>query len=68
MSDDVINPFDDDSQEFLVLKNAQAQHSLWPLFAAVPAGWEVAAGPLPRAACVDYLNATWTDIRPLAAH
>ena len=67
MNDDAINPFDDDSQAFLVLKNALAQYSLWPLFAAVPPGWEVTAGPLPRAACVDYLNATWTDIRPLPA-
>lgn len=65
MNDDAINPFDDDSQDFLVLKNVLAQYSLWPLFAAVPAGWEVAAGPLPRAACIAWLNASWTDIRPL---
>lgn len=66
MSIEQLNPFDDESQPFLVLANAQAQHSLWPTFAAVPAGWQVVLGPDSRAACVDWLERNWTDIRPLA--
>ncbi|QNM94857.1 MbtH family protein [Chitinimonas koreensis] len=66
MSTEQLNPFDDESQPFLVLANAQQQHSLWPTFAAVPAGWRVVLGPDSRAACVDWLERNWTDIRPLA--
>ncbi len=58
------NPFDDESGEFYVLVNDEGQHSLWPTFADVPAGWTVAHGPSPRAACIDYVEANWTDMRP----
>lgn len=67
MNTDQQNPFDDDSQSFLVLVNAEEQHSLWPAFAAVPAGWQPVLGPDTRAACVAYLGARWTDIRPRSA-
>ncbi|MEU6753945.1 MbtH family protein, partial [Spirillospora sp. NPDC046719] len=33
------NPFDDPDGTFLVLVNAEGQHSLWPEFADVPSGW-----------------------------
>ena len=35
------NPFDDTEGTFLVLVNEEGQHSLWPAFAEVPAGWTV---------------------------
>lgn len=38
------DPGDDDEPSHLVLVNAAGEHSLWPAFAAVPAGWE-ATGP-----------------------
>ena len=59
-----INPFDDDDGSFLVLVNDEEQHSLWPTFADVPAGWRVAYGEADRAACLDYIEQNWTDIRP----
>jgi MbtH protein len=37
-----VNPFDDPDGEFLVLVNAERQQSLWPAFAEVPQGWDVA--------------------------
>lgn len=58
------NPFDDDSIEHRVLVNDEGQHSLWPGFAEVPAGWTVVHGPASRAACVEYVEANWTDMRP----
>lgn len=58
------NPFDVQDGTFSVLVNAEGQHSLWPAFAGVPAGWTVAHGPTGRAACLDYVNANWTDLRP----
>jgi uncharacterized protein YbdZ (MbtH family) len=59
-----INPFDDDNGSFLVLVNEEEQHSLWPTFADVPAGWRVAYGEADRAACLDYIEQNWSDIRP----
>ena len=58
------NPFDDDSIEHLVLVNDENQHSLWPAFAEVPAGWTVVHGPANRQACVQYVDEHWTDMRP----
>ncbi len=59
-----VNPFDDDSGSFFVLVNDEEQHSLWPAFADVPAGWRVVYGEADRAACLDYIEQNWTDIRP----
>ena len=36
------NPFDDEDGRFYVLVNDEDQHSLWPTFSEVPAGWRVA--------------------------
>ena len=59
-----INPFDDENAGFFVLINDEEQHSLWPLFADIPTGWRVVYGDAPRAACLDYIEQNWTDIRP----
>ncbi|RZQ64699.1 MbtH family protein [Amycolatopsis suaedae] len=58
------NPFDDADGTFLVLVNDEGQHSLWPEFAAVPAGWTTVFGPCPKQECLDYVEANWTDLRP----
>lgn len=57
------NPFDDDVA-FRVLRNDEDQHSLWPEFAPVPAGWRVVHGPDGRTACLAYVEENWTDLRP----
>ncbi|WP_019877624.1 MbtH family protein [Sporichthya polymorpha] len=58
------NPFDNPDGTFLVLVNDEGQHSLWPDFVDVPAGWETRFGPDTRAACLDYVERSWTDMRP----
>jgi MbtH protein len=58
------NPFDDPDGVFLVLRNDEWQYSLWPQFAEVPAGWEAVNGPAGRAECLQYIETTWTDMRP----
>jgi MbtH protein len=58
------NPFDDDQHHFRVLTNHEGQHSLWPSFAQIPAGWEPVFGPDARAACLDYVEQHWQDLRP----
>ncbi|MGW1774913.1 MbtH family protein [Streptomyces sp. NPDC002104] len=60
------NPFDDADGSFLVLVNDEGQHSLWPGSVDVPAGWTVTFGAAGRASCVEHINTTWTDMRPLS--
>ncbi|MEV0696795.1 MbtH family protein [Saccharopolyspora sp. NPDC050389] len=58
------NPFDDENGKFLVLVNDENQHSLWPSFVDVPAGWRVVHPEDTRQACLEYIEANWTDLRP----
>jgi MbtH protein len=58
------NPFDDEDGTFFVLVNDEEQHSLWPSFAEVPAGWRVVYGEAARGKCMDYVEQNWPDIRP----
>lgn len=58
------NPFDDEDGRFLVLRNDEGQYSLWPSFIDVPAGWHVAHEEDSRAACLQYIEDNWTDMRP----
>jgi len=60
----VTNPFEDADGRYLVLVNAEGQHSLWPAFLAVPAGWDHAFGEASRQECLDYTNEHWVDMRP----
>lgn len=59
-----VNPFDDPDGEFLVLVNAEGQHSLWPTFAAVPDGWTVVLSATDRTLALEYVNTHWSDMRP----
>ncbi|MCX5605583.1 MbtH family protein [Streptomyces phaeochromogenes] len=57
-------PFEDQDAAYHVLVNEEGQHSLWPAFADVPAGWTVVLHQAGRQACIDYVNTHWTDMRP----
>lgn len=58
------NPFDDPDGTFHVLVNDEGQHSLWPAFAQVPAGWTAVMESSARDACLAYIEEHWTDLRP----
>jgi len=58
------NPFEDENGTFLVLVNAENQHSLWPSTVDVPAGWRTVHGEDTRAACLEYVETHWIDLRP----
>ncbi|MEU6918979.1 MbtH family protein [Streptomyces olindensis] len=60
------NPFENDEASYFVLVNDEGQHSLWPAFAEIPAGWRTAHGEDTRAACLAYVEENWTDMRPLS--
>jgi uncharacterized protein YbdZ (MbtH family) len=58
------NPFDNEDGMFQVLVNEENQHSLWPVGIAVPNGWLVVHEADTRAACLEYVETHWTDLRP----
>ncbi|MFI7386426.1 MbtH family protein [Streptomyces sp. NPDC049813] len=58
------NPFDNDEGRFFVLVNDEEQHSIWPTFADVPAGWRVVFGESGRQECLTYVEENWLDLRP----
>jgi MbtH protein len=58
------NPFEDESGTFHVLINDEGQYSLWPSFVDVPGGWTIVRNSESRAACLEYIDRHWTDMRP----
>lgn len=58
------NPFEEPDAKYLVLVNEEGQHSLWPVFADVPDGWEVIFGEDGRQECLDFIEKSWSDMRP----
>jgi MbtH protein len=61
---DMTNPFEDENGIYHVLINEEGQHSLWPSFVEVPKGWVIIHESDSRAACLDFINRNWTDMRP----
>ncbi|SDM34577.1 MbtH family protein [Allokutzneria albata] len=60
------NPFENTETPYLVLTNAEAQHSLWPAHIATPSGWTRVHGPDGRDECTSYVERNWTDLRPMS--
>jgi len=58
------NPFEDENGEYLVLVNHENQHSLWPAFREIPAGWTAVGPKGKRKECLDWIESNWTDMRP----
>ncbi|PRY34538.1 MbtH family protein [Umezawaea tangerina] len=59
-----VNPFEQEDGVYLVLVNAERQHSLWPAAIEIPSGWTAVHGEGTRQACLDYVETHWTDLRP----
>jgi len=60
----VANPFEDENGTYHVLINEEGQHSLWPSFIEVPNGWTIILKSETRAACLEFIERNWTDMRP----
>jgi MbtH protein len=56
----------EETWEWKVLANAEEQHSLWPAHRPVPAGWMERGLFETRQEALDYVDAHWTDLRPLS--
>jgi MbtH protein len=60
------NPFEDESATYLVVVNHEGQYSLWPTFRALPQGWTAVNLAAGREECLDWIEAHWTDMRPIS--
>jgi MbtH protein len=60
----MINPFEDDNAEYLVLVNDEGQYSLWPCFRESPAGWMSVGTRGKRSECLAWIEQNWIDMRP----
>jgi MbtH protein len=58
------SPFDDPAGMFVVLVNGEGQYSLWPAFADIPPGWDLAKVASSRDDCLAHIEEHWTDMRP----
>jgi MbtH protein len=57
---------DDDGRRYQVVINSEEQYSIWPAESPRPAGWRPAGPAGDRQACLDYIAAAWSDLRPLS--
>jgi MbtH protein len=51
---------------YVVVVNHEEQYSIWPDYKAIPAGWKAVGRGGPKQVCLDYINDTWIDMRPLS--
>lgn len=58
--------FDREDAVYKVLVNGEEQYSLWPDYKEVPAGWREVGPRGNKADCLAYVEANWTDMRPLS--
>jgi MbtH protein len=58
------NPFEDENGIYHVLINDEGQYSLWPSFKEVPLGWKIVHKSDNRAACLEFIEQNWKDMRP----
>jgi len=56
-----------DGENFIVLINFELQYSIWPAAKAIPEGWSRVCPMASKAECLAYIEAHWTDLRPLSA-
>ncbi|MDQ1081781.1 MbtH family protein [Pseudoroseomonas cervicalis] len=49
---------------FLVVVNDEGQHSIWPSYKPMPAGWQEVGQRGSKAECLDWIDANWQDMRP----
>jgi MbtH protein len=53
-----------DEPRYRVVVNDEEQYSIWPVGRECPDGWTDTGHAGPKANCLDYIDAVWTDMRP----
>ncbi|GAB2605671.1 MbtH family protein [Kribbella endophytica] len=49
-----------------VVRNEEEQYSLWPAGRGLPPGWTEVGVSGSEEDCLEYIERTWTDLRPLS--
>jgi MbtH protein len=49
-----------------VVMNHEEQYSIWPDDKKIPDGWRAVGRRGSKAECLQYIEETWTDMRPLS--
>jgi MbtH protein len=57
---------DSENTQFQVVINHEEQYSIWPDYKAIPDGWKSVGVQGNKQTCLDYIETTWTDMRPLS--
>ena len=50
------DPFENENGDYKVLVNDEGQHSLWPSFREVPAGWSETGPKGARKECLEWIE------------
>lgn len=58
--------FDREDGVFRVLVNHEEQYAIWPEWKAIPGGWRDTGVQGDKKTCLDHVDKTWTDARPLS--
>jgi MbtH protein len=51
---------------YVVVMNGEEQYSIWPDDKRIPDGWRAVGTRGAKAECLQYIEETWTDMRPLS--
>lgn len=51
---------------FVAVVNHEEQYSIWPADRDMPDGWRPAGKTGTKQECLDFIEAVWTDMRPLS--
>jgi MbtH protein len=54
------------AQQWYVVVNDEEQYSVWPEGREVPAGWRTVGEAAEKDVCLDHIERTWVDMRPLS--
>ena len=57
---------DEDDRTYKVVVNHEEQYSIWLADRENALGWRDAGKVGKKAECLEYINAVWTDMRPLS--
>lgn len=60
----MVNPFENEAGQYVVLVNQEGQYSLWPEWCDVPKGWTETGPKGARKMCLDWIDVNWKDMRP----
>jgi MbtH protein len=56
----------DENTTYNVVMNYEEQYSIWPDYKTLPAGWTAVGKTGKKDDCLAYIDAVWTDMRPLS--